>query len=582
MESSYIHSFSAHVLFKQPIVITHLVSMVIAFLGCYPLLLTRQLRKRKTLIICASCIFSAVGFITGCFIQTEQDTASLVLHIIGLILLCLVIIQLAFYSLTTTKWIDLVLGWITLIVAFFYLVTAALVFTDSCDSDIEAQCFMPLAMGTGFLIYGSFILLHLLAVIKLPRPATPEYYESVMITTWGFVSLILSGTPILGTGWKAINLGLLWFTGGIFSISLSVQTWTPAIRERNVINCLIVCLTGKSIISGLGQVDDYTTKIHVMLGYILMAGSVSRCVQIVFRKSPSENLPRRILQEHNLIQGEEFDIEEDEDINLDNNKKRKCKHQAIFASITLVSGLLTSILSISAGILFMGANVGWIRYMRYYIEDSSLYINTVLALAFLWASYIFGLCTIYRKLKTRNKTQAQYEYLELNNTLVHRTTSLPTALPENSHQSMIISTPHTPNILDSPPVFSPIDLPHRSLMVVEQEHHYEKTIKPSEYRAKRRSLLFQTPTYAEQVTARPKSSISLGVGGVLPDEILNNDFNRRSWVSSSGSSYSSGPSSPSFEHKPIRDSLNELMDEERRRSVHKTNSGKRKERQLKQ
>ncbi|KAI9267441.1 hypothetical protein BY458DRAFT_511792 [Sporodiniella umbellata] len=580
MESSYIHSFSAHVLFKQPIVITHLVSMVIAFLGCYPLLLTRQLRKRKTLIICASCVFSAIGFITGCFIQTKQDTASLVLHTIGFILLCLVIIQLAFYSLSTTKWVDLVFGWISLIVAFFYLVTAALVFTDSCDSDIESQCFMPLAMGTGFLIYGSFVLLHLLAVIKLPRPATPEYYESVMITVWGFISLFLFGTPLLGTEWKAINVGLLWFTGGILSIGLSVQTWIPVLRERNIVNCLIICLTGRSIISGLGQADDYTTKVHVMLGYVLMVGSLSRCIQIAFRKSPSENLPRRMLQEHNLIQNEEFDTE-DEDIGLDNSKNKKCKHQTVFASTTLISGLLTSILSISAGILFMGSNVGWIRYMRYYIESPSLYINVVLALAFLWASYIFGLCTIYKKLKTRNKTQSQYEYLELNNTSANRMSTLPTTISDTIHNSTAISTLRTSNILNSSPVFSPIDLPQHSPTMAEQEPtHYEKTIRPSEYRAKRRSLLFQNPSNGEQVITRPKSTTS--IGSVIPDEVMNNDFNRRSWVSSSGSSYSSGPNSPSFEHKTIRENLKDYMDEERRRSVHKTNSGKRKERQLKQ
>ncbi|KAG1503369.1 hypothetical protein G6F47_002882 [Rhizopus delemar] len=412
-------------------------------------------------------------------------------------------------------------------------------------------------MGTGFLIYGSLILLHLLAVIKLPRPATPEYYESVIITLWGFIALTLPGTPILGTEWKAIHVGLLWFAGGIFSISLSVQTWTPAIRERNIINCLIVCLTGKAIISGLRQneEDDYTTKIHVMLGYILMVGSISRMIQIVFRKSPSENLPRRMLQEHNLIQGEELDTEEDD---LDNKQKR-CKHQSIFASVTLVSGLLSSILSISAGILFMGANVGWIGYMRYYVEDPSVYINIILALAFLWSAYIFGLCTIYRKLKSRNRALSQYEYLELSNT-----PSLPTTENDSNHPpSMVITTNHTQTtLLQSPPVFSPIDLiSHRS----NEDHPHEKTIKPSEYRAKRRSLLFQSPTQK------------------CGDEMTN--YDRRSWVSSSGSSFSSGPSSPSFEHKPIRDSLNELImddEEERRRSVHKTNSGKRKERQLKQ
>lgn len=56
------------------------------------------------------------------------------------------------------------------------------------------------------------------------------------------------GTPILGSEWRAINLGLLWFTGGLFSISLSVQTWIPALRERNIVNSLIICLTGRGSI----------------------------------------------------------------------------------------------------------------------------------------------------------------------------------------------------------------------------------------------------------------------------------------------------------------------------------------------
>lgn len=399
-------------------------------------------------------------------------------------------------------------------------------------------------------------------------------------------------TNILGTEWKAINLGLLWFTGGLFSISLSVQAWIPAVRERNIVNSLIICLTGRgnkikgsrntytqyilAIISGLKQIekDTYIAKVHTMLGYILIVGSMTRLIQIIFRKSPTENLPRSMLREHHLIQDEEVLDIEDDDLNLDNSKQKRCKHRSIFASITLVSGLLASILSISAGILFMGANTGWLGYMQYYIKDPSLYINITLAFAFLWLSYIFGLCTIYRRLKSKNAILEQYEYLELSSAQTERM--------QEQQQPMTITT-HTP-ILSSPPVFSPIDVIAQRSPIVEQEHttQHEKTMRPSEYRAKRRSLLVQSPTYETVVTSiRPKSSVTFGVGGVLPDEVIVHD-NRRSWVSSSGSSYSSGSNSPSFEHRARRDSLNELMDEEGRRSVHKTNSGKRKERRLKQ
>jgi phosphoglycerol transferase MdoB-like AlkP superfamily enzyme len=204
MESSTIHSFSTHAPFKQPVVITHYISMVIAFLGCYPLLLTRKIQRQKVYIASAALFFGLIGFVSGYFIQQiEQNTTSTILHIFSLLLLFLVVIQsiLAIYRRLAIrqvknipKWIDLALGWIILTIAFSYLTLAALVFTESCNNEQQkSQCLMPVAMGTGFIMYGTLALLHLLAIIKLPRPSTPEYYEGVIITFWGFISLLLAG-----------------------------------------------------------------------------------------------------------------------------------------------------------------------------------------------------------------------------------------------------------------------------------------------------------------------------------------------------------------------------------------------------
>ncbi|KAI8052759.1 hypothetical protein BDF21DRAFT_404213 [Thamnidium elegans] len=624
-----IYSFSTHVPFKQPVVITHYISMAIAFLGCYPLLLTRQIRRQKVYIASASLFFASIGFITGYFIQQiETNTASIVLHVFAFLLLFLVIIQsilvtyrskyisenfTTLHSLLPTrllskipKWVDLALGWIILIIAFSYLTLAALVFTESCNQQ-QSQCLMPVAMGTGFIIYGTVSLLHLLAIIKLPRPSTPEYYEGVILTFWGFISLILASTPILGSEWRAINLGLLWFTGGIFSISLSVQTWIPALRERNIINSLILCFTGRAIISGITQVDDtYAAQVHTMLGYILMIGAVARLTQIIFRKSPADNLPLRMFQ-HETTQEEE----EEEDIST--KETPKCRHKLLFATITLIMGLLTCLLSICGGILFLGANVGWIRYMKIYIQDPSTYINITLAVAFLWSAYVFGLCTIYKNIKANNAIH-QYEYLELDNTtdlphhFEHETSrDWPTSAimmpmsppPQQQQHDYILST--------SPTNLSPIHhLPPQSPPPKETE----KTIRPSEYRAKRRSLLIQSPVSYN----RGRSSSNFNVGGVLPDEIIqlqkvttppDSNF-RRSWLSSgsnnssvgyySGSIDSSAPNSPSFDQK-IYSSMsstlpqqaeysttearrNSLNEDNQRRSVRKTESGKRKERRL--
>ncbi|KAI8636943.1 hypothetical protein BD408DRAFT_425313 [Parasitella parasitica] len=608
MDSASIHSFSSNVPFKQPIVITHYISMFITFLGCYPLLLTRQIRKRKSHILGISIFFASVGFISGCFIketeqQQQQNTwTSFIFNTSAILLLCLVFTHILLVTWRSNllghvpimqsmlnkcfrnvpKWVDLALGWFNLMVAFGYLMLAAVIFTESCiQENTTAQCLLPVAMGTGFLLYGTLVLLHLLAIIKLPRPSTPEYYEGVILTFWGFISLLFAGTPILGSEWRAINLGLLWFTGGLFSISLSVQTWIPALRERNIINSLIVCLTGRAIVCGITQIeDDYVIQVHTTLGYILIIGATARIAQIVFRKSPVENLPHRMFQQITDTTNA-MDIEEDEEQDQHSKKQQnKCKHRLIFASITLVAGLLASLMSICGGILFMGANSGWINYMRYYVRDSSTYVNVTVAVAFLWSAYAFGLCTIYKNLRAKNAIH-QYEYMELENNAAS-STDLPLtrnyddesrewSLPLNAPKSININTQHnvsafmtatssppTDVILASSPgkisdisdfMDSPTPQQHKPLLETDTTNTTaEKTIRPSEYRAKRRSLLIQSSMPIVNNSKRARSSSMFGVGGVLPDEIAQfpktppvaDATFRRSWMSSASSSSAGG------------------------------------------
>jgi hypothetical protein len=426
-----------------------------------------------------------------------------------------------------------------------------------------------------------------------------------------------------------------------------------------------------------------------MLGYILIIGAIARLTQIVFRKSPVDNLPHRMFQQ-NTDTTNAIDIDEDEDLDQnDKEQQNKCKHKFIFASITLVTGLLASLMSICGGILFMGANIGWINYMRYYIQDPSTYVNITVAVAFLWSAYIFGFCTIYKNLKTKNAIH-QYEYMELENNATSSTDlpllrnydderrewSMPLTAPkninscntQNNTSAIMTATSLPPN--DFALATSPIKISDLSDIIdppLPQQHKtsfetdfsqkpqlesiitLEKTIRPSEYRAKRRSLLIQSPLPTNNNTnsnsKRARSSSSFGVGGVLPDEIVqlsrtptatDSSF-RRSWLSSTSSSSvggsggyysgsnmdSSAPNSPLLldqrpyssisstlpqgdayyqhhHHQQVRrNSVNEVPfdeytnspfeghsiysivdDGENRRSVHKTESGKRKERRL--
>lgn len=241
-----------------------------------------------------------------------------------------------------------------------------------------------------------------------------------------------------------------------------------------------------------------------------------------------------------------------------------CKHITLLASITMLSGLLVSIASITVGVLFMGASDGWLAYMRYYIHDPSLYLNCTVAVAFLWCAYLFVLCTIYKK--HSHRSDLAYEYHELESAIESVNEYTAWEVPEPTEPIMI-----SPTTEDIKPT----------------------SMRPSEYRAKRRSLLVQPLVTTNNSVGQQRSRSSSGVGGVLPDEIKSPS--KRSSGGSTGYFSESPISSPenipfasvssTYPHTshhprdPRRNSagpLDYLSLEER--SVHKTESGRRKER----
>ncbi|KAI9275955.1 hypothetical protein BDA99DRAFT_496964, partial [Phascolomyces articulosus] len=625
--------FSVHAPFRQPIIILHYSLMAIAFLGCYPLALihgARRHRRYHFYTLAVGFVIALVGFIVGWFAQMATTTPShgetltfirVLLGILGYTLLALILGQAvfglyqyrqspeqqqqqqqqqeqkwfwfdisSFSSSSTSSWfarllpeetIHLAIGWIVLIVGYAYLVVAAMVFTESCSSSAPSastgQCFMPIAMGSGFLAYGSLALLHLLNIFSLPRSSTPEYYEGLLLTLWGLICLIVSDIPILGSGWRAINLGLLWCAGGVFSVAISLQTWMPALRERNFINALIICLTGRAIIAGFTQNDPFSSQIHSMLGHMLIIGSVARILQIMFRKSPADNLPRLIAHasSNNRDTIENADDLDDDDENehdeesggradayrqltgqLSLNNGSSCKHKWIFASITIICGLLATFLAMAVGILFMGANVQWVGHVRNYVDDPSTYVNVTLAVTFLWITYVFIMCTIYRNI--RPISSSYYEYLGLSDM---------ESVATSSNES---NSPPTPQLGESHEMVAQRYEEQRQLnrarsLPARRGVEEPPAMRPSQYRAKRRSLLIQSPqqqpqqhsnpfhqdpTFVKKQRARSSSGFS-GVGGVLPDDIHDTNDIRRSWISNasatspgSATSFASSASSP--------------------------------------
>lgn len=208
--------------FRHPTVIAHLSLMTISFLACYPLALiqgARRHRRYHLYTLAGGILVALVGYVAAWSSSfSSQQPLHTVLSILGYILFVLVLghIGLTVYNFyyggekqqqlvnsnKETWWmrfilpleesVHLVIGWIVVLTGYAYLVIAIIVFTGTCSSSIE-QCLMPLAIGSGFLGYGTLVLLHLVNVLNLPRGSTPEYYEALVLTLWGVVCLVISG-----------------------------------------------------------------------------------------------------------------------------------------------------------------------------------------------------------------------------------------------------------------------------------------------------------------------------------------------------------------------------------------------------
>lgn len=335
---------------------------------------------------------------------------------------------------------------------------------------------------------------------------------------------------------------------------------------------------------------------------MLIFASIARVGQIMFRKSPSDNLPGLLAQTSETVvsaeaTGNGIDDEEEERQNIYQMTYRRltgqappaCRHASVFASITVVCGLLVSFLFIAAGILFMGANVQWVGHVRYYIADPATYINVTMAVSFLWATYVFALCNIFKSL--RPFSQSYYEYLGMSE--MEAANSIP-ASPEALGQ-------YDP-VLSSSSSSPPLRQQYRSSLPLRRGVEEPPAMRPSQYRAKRRSLLVQSPQQQHQQhhfdnaakKQRTRSSSSFnGVGGVLPDETFIDPTLRRSWLSN-GSATSAGSAAsfasaaggssaassttgaPALTSSPTRRATILFSEEE---ELRRTESGRRKQRQ---
>lgn len=412
-------------------------------------------------------------------------------------------------------------------------------------------------------------------------------------------------------------------------------------------------------------------EVQLTLGYALVIGSMARFTQIMFRKSTIDNLPRLYSRASGTGGGLCDDDQDGDDatcvegldiirqrasdyestyrqligmnsLSSSADPSRLCKHQSVYASITLVCGLLYCFSSIVTGFFFIGAIVEWVDVMRYYIVDPATYINVLLSISFLWTSYLLILASLC---KTGSKSVPDYDFLDLaageycGLPIYSRSSTPPLATYYNvSNKGSSNSNSYNNNALMKTSLTAPpYDSTHQ---LAKTKHHQSaplsattcngsssssssstsssstpsspKPMRPSQYRAKRRSLLIATSaqTTTNQDTNRAQRTLSAssftGVGGVLPDEVsIHGDYysvspatvvdpssttndiphssptlQRRSWRS--------GSSSPPLRPTPSTDTSNapshpwrQPDDDGDNRRLHKTESGRRKDRHWK-
>lgn len=331
-------------------------------------------------------------------------------------------------------------------------------------------------MGSSFLWYGTLSLLHLLQILVLPSGSVPEYYESLLITIWGIINTFALhrwGTPWSHQDLQHASLGVLWWSGGVLSLTLSWQRWFPALRNHNVIPAVVIALTGLAM-SSHSQHNGFAVGIHKMFGLTLMGGAAARIIQVVFRAPAS--LSSQGDKVVSATDDDDYDeLDEDADsldtLRYHHNRRHSTtstqQHQtpeSPFAVLSTISGFLAAILVLCAGIFFMAANQEWLNLVSYYIPDTSTYINALMALTFCWTLYVFVLASLLRFKASSSRTGYAKAHLSDGD-----------------------------------------DLPLRDILDAYHPTSHSETplVLPSEYRAKRRSLLSSPTTATAPDLARP-------------------------------------------------------------------------------
>lgn len=156
-----------------------------------------------------------------------------------------------------------------------------------CYGASTGQCIAHGIMGSAFIFYG-FVLAWVLVIPWIRKHSlTPgsnaksqEFWDSSLMCLWGIVNTFTEHRwgrePWSHGDYQHTAMGIIWWCGGLLGMWLSRKN-----GQRSLVPAILLIFTGYAM-SQHAQHLELSTKVHAMFGLVLMAGGLSRIIEISF------------------------------------------------------------------------------------------------------------------------------------------------------------------------------------------------------------------------------------------------------------------------------------------------------------
>ncbi|OBZ90634.1 Protein YTP1 [Choanephora cucurbitarum] len=348
----------------------HIVFMVTAFGILYPLGMVLGLAKNKWHVpvqVLASAIF-----VVGLFLAHAHNGRNYEPHIahrwFASIVIWLVVSQFVlgvYLKLHLEKGIQgkirpamtklhKAMGALVPVIGYVQIVLGVIASLGFCYGESSGQCLAHFIMGSSFVAYGILLLLSLRVggPWLLRNGKSQEWYDSWVIMLWGIVNTFTEhrwGQPWNHGDYQHTSMGIIWWAAGLVGILLSRN------GNRSVVPSVLIILTAVAF-QGHAQHVANSGAIHSYFGYMLMAGGLSRIIEICF-----------------VWKQGQFDI---------------ISPWQYIPPLTLML----------AGLLFMGATEQQLALLSIKGIDISSYCNVLLSFGFVVFGFTFGLISLWEHL----------------------------------------------------------------------------------------------------------------------------------------------------------------------------------------